>query len=75
MLYLITGGAGFIGINYAHRLLKRGEEVVIYDNLSRPGTEKTWIGFGPRTGSVPSGSLPGTFGTLSGSDSGRSRPT
>jgi CDP-paratose 2-epimerase len=45
MLYLITGGAGFIGINYAHRLLKRGEEVVIYDNLSRPGTEKNldWL--------------------------------
>ncbi|MGB9775022.1 MAG: GDP-mannose 4,6-dehydratase [Anaerolineae bacterium] len=45
MHYLITGGAGFIGINYAHRLLKRGEEVVIYDNLSRPGTEKNleWL--------------------------------
>ncbi len=45
MNYLITGGAGFIGINYAHRLLKRGEEVVIYDNLSRPGTEKNldWL--------------------------------
>ena len=37
--YLITGGAGFIGANYAHRLLARGEEVVIYDNLSRHGTE------------------------------------
>mgnify|MGYP000108938016 CR=1 FL=1 len=37
--YLITGGAGFIGVNYAHRLLSRGEEVVIYDNLSRHGTE------------------------------------
>ncbi len=37
--YLITGGAGFIGVNYAHRLLARGEEVVIYDNLSRRGTE------------------------------------
>lgn len=45
MRYLITGGAGFIGINYAHRLLNRGEEVVIYDNLSRPGTEKNleWL--------------------------------
>ncbi len=43
--YLITGGAGFIGINYAHRLLCRGEEVVIYDNLSRPGTEQNleWL--------------------------------
>jgi len=37
--YLITGGAGFIGCNYAHRLLSRGEQVVVYDNLSRRGTE------------------------------------
>jgi CDP-paratose 2-epimerase len=37
MHYLITGGAGFIGSNYAHRLLGRGERVTIYDNLSRLG--------------------------------------
>jgi CDP-paratose 2-epimerase len=36
--YVITGGAGFIGCNYAHRLLCRGEKVLLYDNLSRPGT-------------------------------------
>lgn len=43
--YLITGGAGFIGSNYAHRLLTRGEDVTIYDNLSRDGTEKNleWL--------------------------------
>ncbi len=43
--YVITGGAGFIGINYAHRLLNRGEEVIIYDNLSRHGTRKNieWL--------------------------------
>lgn len=35
--YLITGGAGFIGSNYVQRLLERGEQVTIYDNLSRPG--------------------------------------
>jgi CDP-paratose 2-epimerase len=35
---LITGGAGFIGINYAARLLSRGDQVVIFDNLSRIGT-------------------------------------
>ncbi len=35
--YLITGGAGFIGSNYVHRLLERGEKVTIYDNLSRAG--------------------------------------
>jgi CDP-paratose 2-epimerase len=37
MHFLITGGAGFIGSNYAHRLLGRGERVTIYDNLSRRG--------------------------------------
>jgi len=35
--YVITGGAGFIGSNYANRLLARGENVTIFDNLSRPG--------------------------------------
>jgi len=34
---LITGGAGFIGSNYAHRLLERGESVILFDNLSRRG--------------------------------------
>ncbi len=34
---LVTGGAGFIGSNYVHRLLARGENVTIYDNLSRAG--------------------------------------
>ena len=37
---LITGGAGFIGINVAHRLLAAGHEVLIFDNLSRPGVEQ-----------------------------------
>jgi CDP-paratose 2-epimerase len=37
---LITGGAGFIGIHLAERLLSEGEKVIIYDNLSRAGTEK-----------------------------------
>jgi CDP-paratose 2-epimerase len=43
--YLITGGAGFIGSNYVHRLLERGEKVTIYDNLSRAGAPKnmTWL--------------------------------
>jgi CDP-paratose 2-epimerase len=36
--YLITGGAGFIGANYVARLISRGEDVTIYDNLSRPGS-------------------------------------
>jgi len=38
--FLITGGAGFIGMNYISRLLERGEDVTIYDNLSRRGSDK-----------------------------------
>jgi CDP-paratose 2-epimerase len=36
-LVLITGGAGFIGSNLAHRLLGSGRRVRVLDNLSRPG--------------------------------------
>jgi CDP-paratose 2-epimerase len=36
---LITGGAGFIGTNVASRLLEDAEEVVLLDDLSRPGVE------------------------------------
>lgn len=32
--YLVTGGAGFIGAAIARRLLERGDEIVIVDNLS-----------------------------------------
>lgn len=42
---LITGGAGFIGCNLAHRLLTRGERVIVLDNLSRAGVERNlrWL--------------------------------
>jgi len=42
---LITGGAGFIGSNYAARCLARGEKVVIFDNLSRRGADRNieWL--------------------------------
>lgn len=36
---LITGGAGFIGINATRHFLKKGWEVTIFDNFSRKGTE------------------------------------
>ena len=43
--YFITGGAGFIGSNYVHRLLARGEKVTVYDNLSRAGAHRNldWL--------------------------------
>lgn len=37
MKLFITGGAGFIGCNSADHFLGQGHQVVIYDNLSRPG--------------------------------------
>ena len=38
MKYLITGGCGFLGSNLACEVLKRGEELIILDNLSRMGS-------------------------------------
>lgn len=42
MRYLITGGCGFLGSNISERLLKDGHEILIYDNLSRSGSEKNY---------------------------------
>jgi len=36
---LITGGAGFIGSNLADRLASEGQDVLIYDALTRAGVE------------------------------------
>jgi len=42
---LITGGAGFIGSNLADRLAGAGNEVIVYDALSRAGVERNlaWL--------------------------------
>jgi CDP-paratose 2-epimerase len=39
MKWLITGGAGFIGCNAVKRLMDVGDEVVVFDNLSRKGAD------------------------------------
>jgi len=45
MRILITGGCGFIGCNLADYFLRKGSEVIVYDNLSRSGTNKNkkWL--------------------------------
>jgi CDP-paratose 2-epimerase len=42
---LITGGAGFLGVNAALHLIAAGWHVTLLDNLSRPGTERNlkWL--------------------------------
>lgn len=44
-LYLVTGGAGFIGTNLAARLCEDGARVRVLDNLSRRGSERNaaWL--------------------------------
>ncbi len=45
MKVLVTGGAGFIGSNIADFYLKKGAEVIIFDNMCRRGVEKNaeWL--------------------------------
>lgn len=42
---VVTGGSGFIGSNLADSFLKEGEDVVILDNLARPGVDQNlaWL--------------------------------
>jgi len=45
MKILLTGGAGFIGCNWAARLMNEGHDVTVFDNLSRKGTPQNleWL--------------------------------
>ena len=42
---LVVGGSGFIGSNLAFSFLREGRDVIILDNLSRPGVEQNlrWL--------------------------------
>lgn len=42
---LITGGAGFVGVNLAGRMIDAGDNVTIFDDLSRRGAEQNlaWL--------------------------------
>jgi CDP-paratose 2-epimerase len=42
MRILITGGCGFLGSNIAQKILEGGDELFIFDNLSRFGSEKNF---------------------------------
>jgi CDP-paratose 2-epimerase len=45
MKIIVTGGSGFIGVNAAARYIRRGDEVVIIDNLARRGADSNlaWL--------------------------------
>ena len=44
MRLLVTGGAGFIGSNFVHRALARGDEVTVYDALTYAGNPANLAG-------------------------------
>lgn len=45
MKYLITGGCGFLGSNLAASVLKKGDELVVFDSLYRYGSSQNleWL--------------------------------
>ena len=45
MKLLITGGCGFLGSNLASHGLKKGYEIIVFDNLSRLGSTENlaWL--------------------------------
>lgn len=51
---IITGGAGFMGVNFANHYLNKGHEVVIFDNLSRKGCLEnlTWLKQNPHASNL-----------------------
>ena len=42
---LIIGGCGFVGSNISNHFLQNGDDLIVYDNLSRKGVEKNlkWL--------------------------------
>ena len=44
MRLLVTGGAGFIGANFAHRVLAGGDQVTVYDALTYAGNPDNLLG-------------------------------
>ena len=42
---VVVGGSGFLGSNLADSFLREGEEVIVLDNLSRPGVKRNleWL--------------------------------
>ena len=50
MRLLVTGGAGFIGANFVHRAVDRGDEVTVYDALTYAGNPANLEGLDGRPG-------------------------
>lgn len=43
MRYFITGGCGFLGSNLAAEVLRKGDELFVFDNLFRSGSEQNLV--------------------------------